>query len=332
MGPLARREARLAYSMLIPTFLIVLAVVLFPLLANFWISVKPVELADLRPPRVIVNEQLRPKPKEAGEEVVVRYRIRNSSQKADITGVTFEDRVPAGLTITGADPRCQIDGDLIACDLGDLSAKAREEIKIPITVAQAYLDGGVRPRDSKAVTTGSAPNVLTSFEFTVANFTKIFNGAEFWQVLRVSIYYTVFGTVGALVLGLFAAQLLNISFRGRNVLRGLFLFPYVAPVIAVAFAWVLLLDAGPGGTFNAMLMQMGATDGPINFLGQREVAFSVLGLELTFPVALTTVIVFEAWRYFPLSFLFILARPAGISSSNENSRSTPELFANTSNV
>jgi multiple sugar transport system permease protein len=150
----------------------------------------------------------------------------------------------------------------------------------------------------------------------LANFRKVFSSDEFWKVLRVSLYYTIFGTLGALVLGLFAAQILNTAFRGRAVLRGLFLFPYVAPVIAVAFAWILLLDAGPGGTLNAMQMHMhmGAVEWPINFLGQRSIPVSVFGISFNFPMALTTVIAFEAWRYFPLSFLFILARMQSISS------------------
>ena len=136
---------------------------------------------------------------------------------------------------------------------------------------------------------------------------------RFWSVLRVSLYYTVFGTIGALLFGLFAAQLLSTTFPGRGVLRGFFLFPYVAPVIAVAFAWVLLLDAGPGGTLNAILVKTGATDGPVNFLGQRATPISLFGLTFDFPVALTTVISFEIWRYFPLSFLFILARMQSMS-------------------
>ncbi len=132
-------------------------------------------------------------------------------------------------------------------------------------------------------------------------------------MLRVTIYYTIFGTVGALVLGLFAAQLLNTSFRGRGFLRGLFLFPYVAPVIAVAFTWVVLLDPF-SGTLNAIFRQMGLIDSPINFFGQRSVDFQLFGLQLSFPLALSTVIAFEAWRYFPLSFLFILARMQSIST------------------
>ncbi len=307
-GSLERREARLAYIMLIPTFLIVFSIVLGPLLANFWISAKPVQLGDLRPAQVMVNESIRPRPQAAGEDVSVRYRIRNSSQTEVITDATLTDTLPEGLTIGAAPDGCTVTGQTIFCDFGTLEPRQRFDVMLPVTVGQAYIDNGIRPRDDKAITTGKSQNVLTSLEFTAENFRKVFDGAEFWTVLRVSMYYTIFGTVGALVLGLFAAQLLNTAFKGRNLLRGLFLFPYVAPVIAVAFAWVLLLDAGPGGTLNAMLIQMGATEGPINFLGQRAIPFSILGLQLEFPMALTTVIVFEAWRYFPLSFLFILAR------------------------
>ena len=203
---------------------------------------------------------------------------------------------------------------MLSCELGSIEGGKRLDIQIPVLVGQTYLDNGVRARSSKPVAEYKTVNVLTSLSFTLANFQKIFSADEFWSVLRVSFYYTIFGTLGALVLGLFAAQILNSSFFGRPILRGLFLFPYVAPVIAVAFAWVLLLDAGPGGTFNAMLRQMGATEGPINFLGQKYLSFEVFGLSWQFPMALTTVIAFEAWRYFPLSFLFILARMQSIST------------------
>ena len=313
-GSLEKREAKLAYVMLIPTFLIVLSIVLGPLLANFWISAKPVQLGDLRSARVMVNEALRPRPKVAGEEVMLRYRVRNSSQGDEITVAGLTDTLPVGLIIGDVPDPCALSGRTISCDFGTLEPKQRLDVLIPITVEQAYFDNGIRPRDDKAVTTGSSQNVLTSLEFTFDNFRKVFSGPEFWTVLKVSLYYTIFGTLGALVLGLFAAQLLNTAFKGRNILRGLLLFPYVAPVIAVAFAWVLLLDAGPGGTFNAMLIQIGATEEPINFLGQRAIPYSVFGIQFEFPMALTTVIVFEAWRYFPLSFLFILARMQSVNS------------------
>ena len=97
-----------------------------------------------------------------------------------------------------------------------------------------------------------------------------------------------------------AALILNKDVRGQGFFRGLFLFPYVAPVIAVAFTWVTLFDPFSGSA-NALLVQMGAVETPINFFGER-------------PLALIMVTVFEIWRYFPLSFLFILARMQSIDS------------------
>jgi multiple sugar transport system permease protein len=88
-GPMQRREARLAYAMLAPTFLIVLTIVLVPLLANFWVSVKPVRLADLRPPTPIANERVRGDAEAAGDQVEVQYRLRNSSQDQPIRNVTL---------------------------------------------------------------------------------------------------------------------------------------------------------------------------------------------------------------------------------------------------
>lgn len=313
MNPLRKREMRFAYMMLLPTLAIVLSVVLVPLLANFWISFKPVELGDLRPPTPLANERLRGSPTAAGDEVELSYRIRNPSQRGGVFDVVMVDEMPEGLALTIDDPRCAIDAGRLTCTLGDLDPGSRETIAFAGTATQAYIDNPVDPRSSNPVFSGDSDNVLTNTDFSLENYRRIFASPEFWSVLRVSIYYTVFGTLGALILGLFAAQLLNTAFAGRGFMRGLFLFPYVAPVIAVAFAWVLLLDAGPGGTFNAILQRIGATDGPINFLGQRSVPISFFGLTLEFPLALATVIAFESWRYFPLSFLFILARMQSMS-------------------
>ena len=305
---------RLAYSMILPTLLIVLSIVLLPLLANFWISFKPVQLGDLRPPAVVANERLRPTPEAAGDVTEISYRLRNASQRGNVSAVVMRDTLPEGLKVTAdLDERCVLNGSALVCQLGDYEAGHREILKIPVVATQAFIDNPVKPRSSKPSIAGESDNILTSGVLTLENYRKIFSASEFWSVLRVSLYYTVFGTIGALLFGLFAAQLLSTTFPGRGVLRGFFLFPYVAPVIAVAFAWVLLLDAGPGGTLNAILVKTGATDGPVNFLGQRATPISLFGLTFDFPVALTTVISFEIWRYFPLSFLFILARMQSMS-------------------
>ena len=314
-GALARREKRLAYSLLLPTFALVLGVILLPLLANFWISFKPVTLADLRPPQLIVKEQLRGKLAAEGDTARIEYRFRNSSIKYPLGEVSFTDTLPDGVRVTGLDEACRIDeaAAKLTCELGDLDAKSRGRIRIEIEALTGDPPGKPDFRASAPAATFSAYNVMTSFDFTLGNFQKIFSAAEFWDVLKVSVYYTVFGTAGALLFGLFAAQIMQKAFFGRPVIRGLMLFPYVAPVIAVAFSWVVLFDPFSGAV-NAMLQQMDVASGPINFFGQRMIEVSFFGVAFNLPMALTMVILFEVWRYFPLSFLFILARMQSIPS------------------
>ena len=301
IGPLARLEARLAWNLLTPTLLAVGLVVVLPLLTVIWISVKPVSLGDLRAPELVLREDIRGGPEVAGDKATLRYRLRNSSQDRSITGAGFTDIVPEGLTVLELDDRCSLDGRALLCTLGDWAGGTRETITISVVVDQSYLDAGIRPQDSEAQTSGSSSNVLTNADFTLENFIRVFNGEEFWSVLGVTLFYTVFGTIGAIVMGLFAALLLDVSFRGKGILRGLYLFPYVAPIIAVAFAWILLFDPFSGSA-NALLVQMGVTEQSINFFGQR-------------PLALIMVTIFEIWRYFPLSFLFILARMQSIDAA-----------------
>lgn len=297
LGSLARREEHLAWSLLLPTLCAIGLVVILPLMAIFWISFKPIELADLRAPVPIVKEDLRGTLQAIGDEAVLQYRLRNSSQSEFIRNVILRDKWPEGLESLSLDSRCTISDRNLVCTLGDWNGGYREKIQLLVKAGKEFVFENSL-KSSAPVMTGNAKNILTNFEFTTKNFVRIFDAAEFVNVLLVTFFYTVFGTIGALLVGLFAALLLNKSFKGQSVLRGLYLFPYVAPVIAVAFAWILLFDPFSGSA-NSLLLQMGVTQGTINFFGER-------------PLALIMVTVFEIWRYFPLSFLFILARMQSI--------------------
>ncbi len=295
-GALAKREARLAWGLLLPTILIVSMVIVLPLLAIFWISVKPVGLADLRSITPVVRESLRAR----DDSYRVEYRIRNSSQTKPINNVSFTDTIPPDIAVGELPENCEISAASLTCQFGTIEGGFSERLRIPVTLSG---DGDVIEdivEGSKPLVTGRGDSVLTNSEFTLDNFRRIFDSKEFMSVLWATTFYTVVGTIGALVVGLFAAMLLNKSFRGQGILRGLYLFPYVSPIIAVAFTWVTLFDPF-SGSINALLIQMGVTSEAINFFGQR-------------PLALVMVTVFEIWRYFPLSFLFILARMQSIDS------------------
>jgi ABC-type sugar transport system permease subunit len=81
------------------------------------------------------------------------------------------------------------------------------------------------------------------------------------------------------------------------------LLPYVAPVVAVAFVWQIMLNP-QFGIVNAFGTRLLGWQSPVNFLGKA-------------PYALLTVIAFEIWRYFPFAFLFITARLTGLPAELE---------------
>ncbi len=306
-GSLAARESRLAWTMLTPALLIVAAMVILPVLADFWISFKTVSLSDLRAPVPVVRERVLQRAEAAGDTLSVRYQMRNSSQSVTLTSVVLSDQLPEGLTLLETTEPCSVAGDTLSCQLGDWPGGHNLNVDLDFAVDSAYLAADTGVLQTAAAATASAPNVLTNLTFTLDNYRRYLTGSEFWPTLRTTIWYTIFGTGGSLILGLFAAQLLNVRFRGQGFLRGLYLFPYVAPVIAVAFTWAFLLDP-LSGSVNALGRQFGLWDNPINFLGQRHFDLDLFGFTLRVPLALSMVILFEAWRYFPFAFLFILAR------------------------
>jgi multiple sugar transport system permease protein len=193
------KEARLAFWMLVPTSTVVLVFVIFPVIWNLWLSLKPVSLGDLR--------------------------------------------------------------------------------------SMSFFD----------------------FNMTLENFRKVFCDTGFVPVLKTTLIYTVGGSLLSILLGFMAALLVHGQFPGRSLLRGLFISPYIAPVVAVTFTWSFILDPQLG-VLNWLAVDRGLLAQPIPFLSQRCLELDIMGIRLPLPLALISVILFEGWRYFPFAFLFILAR------------------------
>jgi multiple sugar transport system permease protein len=143
--------------------------------------------------------------------------------------------------------------------------------------------------------------------YSLDNFSTVFGSPGFWSSLVTTVIYSVGSTVLSVVLGLIAALALRRPFKGRTGVRAAMLLPYVAPVVAVTFAWEVMLSP-QFGIANRWGTEILGWDQPIAFLSQRESIWSVFGLDIPIPVALLTVIAFEGWRYFPFAFLFLLAR------------------------
>ena len=136
---------------------------------------------------------------------------------------------------------------------------------------------------------------LGNYRAVFNDFAFKFQGMQSWGAAVTSIVYSLTATFLTLIVGLIAALLLNRPFHGRGMSRAIFLFPYVAPIVSVAFVWRWILDPRPSGVLNDLLMRLDLIQLPKAYLATRG-------------LALLLVIIFEAWRYFPFAMLMILAR------------------------
>ncbi|RAJ70096.1 multiple sugar transport system permease protein [Streptomyces sp. Amel2xB2] len=153
-------------------------------------------------------------------------------------------------------------------------------------------------------------------DWSLRNFASVFASPGFWTSLWTTLLYTAGSTAGSILLGLVAALALRRPFRGRGLVRGSMLLPYVAPVVAVAFVWEIALSP-QFGVVNEWGAKLLGWDDPVAFLSTRSYEVSLFGLDFELPLALLTVIAFETWRYFPFAFLFLLARLQAVPGSLE---------------
>jgi multiple sugar transport system permease protein len=143
---------------------------------------------------------------------------------------------------------------------------------------------------------------LENYKHVFNDFAFKYQGIHQWGAFVTTIVYSFLSTILTLLLGLIAALVLNRPFTGRGLARGIFLFPYVAPVVSVAFVWRWILDPRPSGVLNDVLMSLGLIDLPKAYLAERG-------------LAIWLVILFQGWRYFPFAMLMILARLQAIDST-----------------
>ena len=303
---LAKIEKRTAYLLILPSVLLVFSIILFPIFSNIWISFKNVELKDLRIPEPRAKKLVK-SINDNPNQIKVIYKLRNSSLTQEITDVKFKDKYPDNIEPISLNNKCQFKSNLLKCELGNWPKKYRENLEIVFQNTNNQETSKKEIKSYKPKLSGKSQNILLTYEFTLNNFKKVIKDKAFIDLLSTTFYYTFFGTIGAIVFGILAAQMVNQKFFGRTFMRSVLLFPYVAPVVALAYTWELLLDP-TSGTLNNLLINYQIIDGPINLLGQKYVTLNIFGFDFKLRLALTTVIIFEIWRYFPLAFLFILAR------------------------
>ncbi len=142
------------------------------------------------------------------------------------------------------------------------------------------------------------------FQIEPATLSMQFNGFEnylwllkqplFWESLWRSFLWVSSTSVVQLVLGIGVALLLHQGLKGRNLARGLVLFPYLIPAVVISLTWRFILDPTMG-IFNRLLMDIGLIKQPLALLSNPK-------------TALLIVIIAGIWKYTPFVVLMTLAR------------------------
>jgi multiple sugar transport system permease protein len=117
-------------------------------------------------------------------------------------------------------------------------------------------------------------------------------GRELLHSFWVTVAYTVASVGLAWVLGLAAGVFLQRPFRGRALLRTLFLTPYALPVYAAVITWTFLFQRD-NGLVNQVLLEVG-------LVGHRP--FWLIGGN-----SFVALLVVSVWRSWPFAFLCIMA-------------------------
>jgi len=142
---------------------------------------------------------------------------------------------------------------------------------------------------------GKSMNFLdsTGQVFGLQHYADVLSDPGTWTSVVTTLVYTAGSMLPSFLMGLALALLLNTTFPGRRLFRGLILLPWAVPGVLVSVLFLWLLDASYG-VVNAMLRQAGLISTDIAWFTDER-------------TALAAVIAPTIWKSFPFFTLTILA-------------------------
>nr|WP_295466308.1 sugar ABC transporter permease [Mesorhizobium sp.] len=137
------------------------------------------------------------------------------------------------------------------------------------------------------------------------NYAHVLDDYRFWESMKVTVVYLVFALPLQIVLGFGIAFLINAEWRGRNIVRALFIIPMVVAPVVAGGLWRMILDP-LWGIVNYVLGLVGL--GPLDWFGDPTLAMAAL-------------IIIDTWRWTPFVILTataaLLALPRDVFEAAE---------------
>src|SRR3981189_1622700 len=137
-----------------------------------------------------------------------------------------------------------------------------------------------------------APTTFVGF----ANYIRLPNDPRFVESVEHTLVYTTLSVLLPLLFGTFAAVVFHANFRGRGVLRAIFIMPMMATPVAIALVWTMMFHPQLG-VLNYLLSLVGAPPHLWVFNSSTVIPSLVL---------------VETWQWTPLVMLIVLGGLAAI--------------------
>jgi len=127
----------------------------------------------------------------------------------------------------------------------------------------------------------------------LGNYIEIMQNKYFWASVGRTFYFMVVSILVEATLGIAIAQLLNVEFKGRALVRTLILIPWALPITIDAIMWKWIFNPNYGA-FNSLLFQLGLISEYKTWLSTPASAMHV-------------VILADVWKVTPVVILLTLA-------------------------
>lgn len=133
------------------------------------------------------------------------------------------------------------------------------------------------------------------------NYLDLLSNAQFQNAMRTTLIFTVLAMLFKTVFGVILALLMNMRFRGRNLVRALLIIPWSLPNIVSVLNWKWIFSTH-GGAVNEILKQLGLID--------KSIAWTS-----TAALAMFVVVVVNVWRGSPFIGISVLSKLQTIDTS-----------------
>ena len=140
-------------------------------------------------------------------------------------------------------------------------------------------------------------DLFTKAKFVgLKNYLGLFCDKDFWTAMKVTVCYVLLNIPLQTVLAMIIALIMNKAVGNSNLMKGIFLVPWIMSNVVVALLWFWMLDP-PGGIIDALLMKMGFAK--VNWLTDTR-------------TALPSIAMINIWRHMGYTALLIFAGLQGV--------------------